>query len=451
MPHARRTRRRRVRRLGAGCSLLLVALTLGGAAVAVAVTRAPRWLPSRQISPGPLSRYTCGGALPAMNARGDTAVSFGCEDKARGTGGSEVVLRPATGRFTAPVSLDAPVADVAIGDGGQVLGVGTRGDAISPAPERVVAVAGSTGTRSFGAPVTIGSPMSSDSDHSPRVAMNGHGDGVVAWVRQNPHGEGILASIRRAGGRFGAPETIPGSSGRDPQVGMDARGDVTVAWLTRAGAVLALDVAVRPAGGRFGAPTTVSRSTQDLAALDLAVSPTGEAVLASLYGDGSIAVVLRGRDGGFGPPHTLAGPSNNYLVPVAAIDARGEAVVAWGRPYKSDVLAAVRRPGHGFGPATILSRPGEPAGEPVLAGGGTGHFTVAWATRTKSGLSYVVARVKSAGKPFGAERRVTRFHGGGEGFAFGVTVDALGDALAVTGADGRVQAADYDPGRRSAR
>jgi len=443
VPHGRRAGR--ATRTSRRWVVSVAALTLAVVASASAAV-GPRWLPSRRISPTPSRGYIYGGPSVAMNARGDATVFFGASDPARNHGRVEAVLRPAGRRYTAPVPVDVPASAVAIGGAGQVIAVGARGDAIAPSPQRVVALAGSTRSRSFGTPVTIGSPGPSDSDFSPRVAMNDRGDGVVTWARKNPHELGILTSIRRAGQRFGRPETIPGSSGEDPQVGIDARGDVTVAWFTRAGNVLAVDVAVRPAGGHFGPPVTVSRADQDLGAFNLAVSPTGEAAIASILNDGSINVVLRGRRGPFGARRTLERPTNDYLTPVVSIDARGEAVVAWGRPYEGVVRVAVRSPGHGFGPSTTLSAPGETSGAPALAGVGAGHFVVAWPTRTRSGRSYVVARVRAGGRPFGPQRPVTRLRSLGEGFDFGVAIDALGDALAVTAANDRVLATDYRGG-----
>ena len=107
-------------------------------------------------------------------------------------------------------------------------------------------------------------------------------------------------------------------------------------------------------------------------------------------------VVAFGRsDGSFGDLRTLDRDGGE---PVAAVNARGAAVVGWTRTLSGRVRVALRAPGRGFGEMRSVSPEGADA--PAVAINPRGDVLVAWAR-----AGFVEARIKRAGRAWGRIRR----------------------------------------------
>ena len=141
------------------------------------------------------------------------------------------------------------------------------------------------------------------------------------------------------------------------QAGMSASGEAVVAWsfLTRGGLYRELWAATAAPGAAFGAPVRVGE-IQLGSPFSLAVGEGGHALLAFATGV-QLRVAERAPGGGFAPAAAV-GPARDRLaiLPAAALDAAGGALVAWQRASDWAVDAVVR-PGPGaFGAPVRLSR-----------------------------------------------------------------------------------------------
>jgi hypothetical protein len=137
-----------------------------------------------------------------------------------------------------------------------------------------------------GGPRTVSSADVLASDMS--FAADAAGDQVLAWDACSPTGTcSVQAAVRRAGGRFGTPETLgPSDPIEAPAAAISRYGEALVAWIRR-GDVLA---ASRRLGARlFGAARTVSAAGDDY---DVAVgfAPRGSALAA--WSQGTVSTSL---------------------------------------------------------------------------------------------------------------------------------------------------------------
>jgi hypothetical protein len=118
----------------------------------------------------------------------------------------------------------------------------------------------------------------------PQVAVNRHGDAIVAWVRSNGRHDSVQVAVRPAASRTwrAADDLVP--TGRDasaPQVAIDARGTAAAVWTADVNhdTELLVQAATRPAGS----PTwRVRRSLSDTRvqadAPQVAFGPRGPAI-----------------------------------------------------------------------------------------------------------------------------------------------------------------------------
>jgi hypothetical protein len=189
---------------------------------------------------------------------------------------------------------------------------------------------------SFGPPATLASGHAYP--QTPVAAISPRGDAVVAWIaRHEPDlrrggrtTSRVVAALRPAGGSFGKPEflTAPRSidylTGQHLAAAMDASGTATVAW-----AHPNVAVATARAGGTFGAPQTLTRGSGERGTLGLAVAPDGAALFA--YGGTGAIHVLERRAGSdrFERLITWRSSRDSWEAPVLALAPDGSAVVGW--------------------------------------------------------------------------------------------------------------------------
>lgn len=277
-------------------------------------------------------------------------------------------MRPAGGSWPAAQTVASPGGEdprvASDASGGMIIVANRQAPEHSTGIQAVLRVSGEP----FSPAQTISAP---DNDFHPRIAMNARGDALVAWER-DAGGCSVEAMFRPADGGWGKPRVLSDTHAgcpADQHVAIDGRGDGVVVWSAQRGRRQFVESASLSANGRW----TAHR---------LAEAPLiGETVDAGMDEGGDIIVVwgqpaLRGRgstiwtrtrpaDQGWGPARTIPGADG---WPSLAIDARGDALVAW--QGKREVEVAARPAGRSWRTPYAVSaheRPGPRAGGDGLA------------------------------------------------------------------------------------
>jgi hypothetical protein len=214
-------------------------------------------------------------------------------------------------------------------------------------------------------------------DNGPvRVAMSQNGDVGEVWRQSGTTVDSIQASIRPAGGSFRSPQPLD-SNGDQPQIGMDANGNAMAVWVNGVDGNLFFSRAA--AGGSFAKGTELPGQTSNAVDYSLAVAPSGEAICG--WRSGSVVSVAFAAPGaGFGSPQTFS--VNNPSAIEVAISPTGEALLAYeeGVSDHSILKAAVRPPGGTFGTPQPISPSDEDAEQVSLALNSAGQGIVAWSS-----------------------------------------------------------------------
>ncbi len=238
---------------------------------------------------------------------------------------------------------------------------------------------------------------------APRIASDGHGNIVAVWREV----DGDLSAIRtasRAAGDWGAGRrlSVPAAATEAPQLGMDRLGNAVAVWHRSSGRDSVVQAAVRPDGGSWSTPQDLSPPAEAAFNADVAVE-AGRITAVWAAKDGLWSVICtssRAVAGNWEPAQTISGPFSSGYWPVVAMDDRGGAVAAWqwwDGAYLV-VQVAVRPAGGRWSAPETLSRPGQNASRPRLAMDAEGNAVVAW---MRSNGSWIAAQVAS--RPAGGE------------------------------------------------
>ena len=209
---------------------------------------------------------------------------------------------------------------------------------------------------------------------------------MLVWVRQEGEKSQIEAAWRSAGGVFGAATTLspPNLQATEPSVGMDPRGDAVVSWATTGGYRYNIEAAWCSPGGAFNMPPAVLTSlTNFVTDPYVAMDAKGDAMVAWRYDNGGFdetSVASRPAGGSFGQVEDLSTFSFGSVgKPAIAMNSRGDATVAWSQNeiVKKIYLLqmATRTAGGPFNPATGIV---VDATNPAVAIDGQGDSTVVW-------------------------------------------------------------------------
>jgi hypothetical protein len=298
------------------------------------------------------------------------------------------------------------------------------------------ALAGSGGAAaaapSWQRPVNVSAPLVGAD--SVVVAMNLSGDTVVIWVDAD---NAVEAVTRRAGGAFSAPRkvapAVPGFVVNYPAVAIDEAGNAIAVWQTDedfgdAGSVRA---AVLPASGRFPGPVTLSRRHPFGASV--AMNAVGDAIVTWTIETVSGQVVqaaMRSAGGSFSRPIDLSADGQAASFSDVAMNAAGDAVVAWPRgPLRAQIMQAALRPAGGSFSAPInLSAPGQPAAAARVAIDPAGNAVVVWNRSTTTKL-VVQAATRAARGAFAMP--VDLSSTARDGLEASIAMDAAGGAIAT--------------------
>src|SRR5262245_4656050 len=270
------------------------------------------------------------------------------------------------------------------------------------------------------------------SGSSPRIASDGSGNVVAIWRQIGGDTASIGAAFRAAGGKWSSAERIsePAAATESPKLAMDALGNAVAVWQRSTGHDSVVQAAVRPAGGEWSDPEDLSAPGEPAFNADVAIRAGRATAVWTVLSDRHAAIETSSRaiDGAWAPAQTISGPIGNASTPVVAIDDAGAAVAAW---RWSDgaylVVQGAARSSEGVWAAPeILSGPGRSASQPLLAMDADGNALVAW---LRFNGSWTAAQVVSrpAGESWGDARNLSER--GGNARRLDLAMNPRGDAI----------------------
>lgn len=210
----------------------------------------------------------------------------------------------------------------------------------------------------------------------PRGAVGAAGDAVVAWVHDIGDDRVLQATYRRGlAGSFPEPNDISEVVRvvRNHRVAVDGRGNAVVAWAERPPSddVFVAKVAVRPASsGVWSAPAMLSNAA---AGPELAVAPSGVALVAWIDTSGTVRVAAGNvEQATWTAPVGLANGARAAAGMHVAVNEAGEGAVVWVQDDATQVRAAYRTGAGAWSQPVSLGpfRAGSPAGPKVALDAG---------------------------------------------------------------------------------
>jgi hypothetical protein len=165
---------------------------------------------------------------------------------------------------------------------------------------------------------------------SPAIAVGAQGEAIVAWQALSS----VEETERPDGGSWLLPKAVLTPGGEEPQVATDAKGDVLIASTRQApNHSEGIEVTQRSAGGAFSAAKIIS-GNENAFTPRVAMNAKGDALVAWRVEPGqgcSVRAAFHVAGGGWSSPRTISG-ATAYCegnTPRVAIDEAGDAVVVW--------------------------------------------------------------------------------------------------------------------------
>lgn len=246
-------------------------------------------------------------------------------------------------------------------------------------------------------------------DNPPALAIDAHGNAILAF--EHPVGDQTIvqAAFRPAGGSFGQPVPLsaPGQNAGEPVVAMNADGDAVAAWERSNGTHTIVQAAVRPAGGAFGTAVDLSAPGENAQVPDVDIAANGTVAATWLRGT-VVQAAVRPAGGAFGSPQDLGEGGTSSAWPQVAVDPAGRATVVWvrttARPW---TVMTMRRTTTGpFTGSQEISPPGQWSQLASVVVDGRNTATAVWTTQTPDGYRmYTASRANDA--PFGAPEPIS--------------------------------------------
>jgi hypothetical protein len=260
--------------------------------------------------------------------------------------------------------------------------------------------------------------------NGPGVAADAAGDATTVFELESGGKRVIAFSTRPAGGKWSpaAPISEPGNV-NVPSVAVDARGDAVAVWenfFEELGAGTMeehIQVATRPAGtSTWGAPVTLTKTETGLGEpgnQEVAIDGQGDAVAiwGRMHGPAAETIETsqdHALGAGWSAPMAVSGPGKLEEAPQVAVNAAGNAMIAWEReePGGSQfVEASSGSATHvAWQPAQPVSAvaPGANAGEPDVAMDPQGDAVSVWAALHGAFFLAEAAAFDAAGPTIGS-------------------------------------------------
>ena len=217
------------------------------------------------------------------------------------------------------------------------------------------------------------------------VAMDAGGDAIAVWTRASdaPLAFVTVAATRPAEGTWSAPVNLSAAGLRadDVSVRANAGGEAVATWSIMVGAVYFVQAAIYLPGRGWQPTVTLSDPGSDSFTPRAAINTRGDVVVAWEHGSALIdrvQAVTLARGGTWTPPHDLSPPYTGGAV--VALDPGGSAFVAW-IDYAhgpSFVQGTVRPAGGAWQPPVRISTTGETASAPAIAVDAHARAIVLW-------------------------------------------------------------------------
>ncbi|HEX3265253.1 MAG TPA: hypothetical protein VHR16_06250 [Candidatus Limnocylindrales bacterium] len=273
-----------------------------------------------------------------------------------------------------------------------------------------------------------------ESAYNPQIARTSSGLAVIVWSRSDGSTYRVQAVVRSASGSLSSVRTLSaaGQNADSAQVAFDPKGNATFAWLRHDGSHDRVQVQRRTASGSFSAVQTLSASGHDAADVQLAVEPTGAAVIAwSLDPESSAShVQLRRRttSASLSAVQTISPTGQPASHPQLAIDANGNLLATWVRYDGASWRAQLRMrtPSGTLGAVKTLSPAGVSASDPQAAFDPGRNAIVVW-SRSDGANDRVEALRRTASGSYTAAAFVSP--AGQDGISPSVALDRLGNAV----------------------
>ena len=237
---------------------------------------------------------------------------------------------------------------------------------------------------------------------NPSVAVDDAGNAVVAWNQSAGWDSEVMARTLSASGALGPAVlavSTPGVDASLADVGYDANGVATIAYGESDGTYMLATARTLSATGVLGTPKTLSAAPYSAHNLDMAIEDDGDKVFVWDQIVGSDTLVLSrtlSATGGLGQNiETLSSTGVDAYYPEVGVDDDGDAVATWLRVDAPDYQVQARtRSADGTlgGSILTLSQPGRAAGAPDVAVAANGIAVFAWARADANGDGRIKTR-----------------------------------------------------------
>jgi hypothetical protein len=276
-------------------------------------------------------------------------------------------------------------------------------------------------------------PISQGDGFTPRVATDEDGNAIAVWDT----GGRIEASFRRAGGSFGAGQTLsdPGLTAFDPDVAFDDE-DAVIAW-----------AAGDESGSRIQTVTRTERGS--LTAVQTLSEPGGEAFEPRVAAEDGAAIVwtrdLRVQGAfraehrkAFGTARTMSAPRRDAFEPHAAMDDDSNVFTVWTVDVNPDpqltepqIQFSFRSAEDAYTEPAPVSTPGQLAFQPRIATDERNNALAVWVEDDGDGTDRVRAAFRPAGWALEFPKSWTLSPDGADASEPQVVFDERGNALVI--------------------
>jgi hypothetical protein len=308
----------------------------------------------------------------------------------------QAASRPAGGGWSGPMDLsaagrNAAEPQVAIDSSGDAVAAWQRFDGIV----QIVQSRSRAASGAWGATDELSEP--GQDAEAPQVAVDPAGNAVAVWSRRDGSNLIVQAASKPAGGAWlGAIDlSEEGENAEAPQVAVDPTGGAVVVWSREEGADKIVQSSAKPAGGAWLAPDDLSAAGLDAEAAQVAVDPAGNAVAVWISSPGPPTVIVQGavRPAGgawLGPDDLSAGGLSSAEAPQVAVDPAGNAAAVWARSAGSPTVveASTKPAGGGWLPPVPLSELGNSAVEAQISLDPAGDGVAVWSRQ--NGVNAIV-------------------------------------------------------------
>ena len=307
------------------------------------------------------------------------------------------------------------------------------------------ALAPTSASASFGAPLNIGPPAQGAT--GTEVATNAAGDAAFVWRRVSTSPHRTVARTLTAQGVLSPVMVVspPGLDTISERAALDADGDAVLGWEATVGGQDQVQARTLSSAGLLGPVMDLSAPGTDTFGVQLAMNASGDAVFTWVLDNpgtepNRIQVRRLSPTGVLGPMQTITPPRTNVGFTRVGVDQAGDAVFVWGlfdNPIRSQTrgLSAAGV----LSPIKTLAPPGEDSSNPALAVDADGDAVFSWA-RVPSGVDEFIIRTRArsaAGELSRIQNVATVPIIGDEFWDPSLAIDADGDAVfAWLGRDG---------------